>query len=97
MNTPFVLAAEPRRGAVDHDLALAQADWAFVEQAAGEHLAEYARALRHGAEQRQRLEAGRHDAFQRLGNVGWIRRFGGSDAGHATDTVVRSLSSLQKL
>jgi len=70
MDAPFVLAAQACRGAVDHDLALAQAERAFVEQAAGKHLAEHARAPRHGAEQRQWLEAGRHDAPERLGDGG---------------------------
>jgi len=95
MDAPFVLAAETRRGAVDDDLALAQAERSFVEQAAGEHLAEHARALRHGAEQHQRLEARRHDAFERFGDGGWVGRFGGSNAGHATDTVVNSSPALQ--
>ncbi|WIM09830.1 MAG: hypothetical protein OJF58_000783 [Enhydrobacter sp.] len=82
MDAPFVFAAEARRRPVDHQLALAQAERTLVEQASGKHPGEDARIARHGTEQHQRLEAGRHDAVQRLGNVGFIRRLGRGDSRH---------------
>src|SRR5690242_14009843 len=97
MDAPFVLAAQPRRGAVDHDLALAQAERPFVEQAASEHPPEHTGALRHRAKQDERLEARRRDALERFGDGGWVGRFGGSDAGHATNNVVSWSPVLQKL
>src|SRR5882672_7787407 len=87
MDTPFVLAAEPGRRAIDQDLALAQAERPLVEVTAGEDLGEDAWTARQGTEQQQRLDAGRHDALQLGGDGGFVRWRGGSDAGHATDYV----------
>ena len=70
MHAPFVLAAQPCGRAVDHDFALAQAEGAFVEKAAGEHLFKDARAPCHGAEQDQWLEALGHDAREFGGDLG---------------------------
>ena len=58
VDAPFVFAAEPRRRAVDQDLALAQAERALVEKAAGEDPAEDAGTACQGAEQQQRLDGG---------------------------------------
>ena len=82
MDAPFVLAAEARRRAVDHDLALAQREAAFVEQTAGEHPGEDAGIARHRAEQDQRLDAGRHDALELGGNGGRIGGFGRGNTRH---------------
>jgi hypothetical protein len=84
MHAPFVFAAQPRRRAVDHDLALAQGEGALIQQASGEHLAEDAGIARHGAEQDQRLHSGRHDAGEGVGNGGCVGRDGRFDAVHAT-------------
>src|SRR5437660_4426913 len=90
MHAPFVFAAQPRRGAIDQDLALAQAERAFVEVAAGEDLGEDARALRQGAEQQQRIDGGRHDARELGGDGGLVGWRGGGDTGHATVYVATS-------
>src|SRR5262245_32840101 len=82
VNAPFIFAAESRRGAVDHDLALTKAERTFVQQASGEHPGEDAWISRHGAEQNERLQAGRHDAVQCLGDGGLVGGLGGGDARH---------------
>src|SRR5262249_31518454 len=82
MDAPFVLAAQPRRRAVDHDLALAQAERTLVEQAAGEHLGKKAGTPGQRPEQHQRRHALGHDALELGGDPGFIGRFGGSDAWH---------------
>jgi len=97
MHAPFVFGTEPRRGAVDHDLALAQAEGTFVEQAAGEHLREDARAPGHGSEQQQRFDAGRHDAPERFGDGRFVGRGDRGDAGHATVYVARLPMALRKM
>jgi hypothetical protein len=74
--------SQPCRRAVDHELALAQRQRAFVEQATGEHLLEDARALCHGTEQHQRLAPLGHDAVEFGRNLRRIGSFGGGDAGH---------------
>jgi len=97
VDAPFVFAAEPGRRAIDHDLPLPEPERAFVQQAAGEHPGEDARAFRHGAEQHERLDARRHDALERLGDGGFVGRFGGGDAGHATVYVVTFSAALHKM
>jgi hypothetical protein len=82
VDAPLVLGAQARRRAVDQELALAQAERALVEQAAGKHLGEHARAARHRAKQNQRRHALGHDALELDGDGGLVGRRGGGDARH---------------
>jgi hypothetical protein len=83
VDAPFIFGPESCRGAVDHDLALAEREGAPVEQAAGKHLPEDARVACHRPEQVQRRDARRHGARKSSGDLGRVRLFGGRDAGHA--------------
>jgi hypothetical protein len=65
MDAPFIFASGARAGAVDDDFALAQAQRAAVEQAAGAEFLPGARAHGDGAEQEQWRRA-THDAVELL-------------------------------
>src|SRR5262249_28855048 len=84
VHAPLVLGAAARRGAQNHQLAVARRQRAAVEQRAAEraHALEQERAARERAKQPQRLDggAGRHPPGQRGGQLGGVGRVDGGDA-----------------
>ncbi len=76
MHAPLVFAPVQRAGAVDHDLALPQAQRTVVEQAAGAEFLPGPRMPGHDAEQHQRRRTA-HDAVElglNLRGIGWRER-----------------------
>jgi hypothetical protein len=79
MHAPFIFASGQRAGAVDHDLALAQAQRSAIQQAAGAEFIPGPRVAGDDAKQRQRWRAA-HDAVELRLNLRRIRRLKRRDA-----------------
>ena len=83
MHAPLVLRAAARGDAVDHDLALAQAQVALVEQAAAHEALDQPLVARERTEQHERRDARRHQRIEAGGDLGVVGRLGRGDAAGA--------------
>src|SRR3546814_412691 len=77
VDAPLIFASGARAGPVDHDLTLAQAEQATIEERPAAKLRPGARTCGERAEQEQRLLLLPHDPFEILGDmcrIGCIQR-----------------------
>ncbi|MNG10130.1 hypothetical protein D3C84_935820 [compost metagenome] len=97
MHAPFVFRTAQGGGPQDQQFALAQADAAPVEQAAGDQALQHPRVVRHAAKQLQRRHARGHDALESgldIRGIGWLHGlYTGSAHGHCSCRAAKLLKS----